>query len=356
MSAVLSLFLLFASANSHDELLRAGLVALNANDLATAESKLHAAIESDPRRPQAWVALAQTYFRLKRPELADHAAVKAESLAPADPIILQGLAFYYSETGNFEKVVSLVRKALAREDRAEFHELLAKAYAATAKADNSVAELQAALRIRPYEESYYFELSQQLLRMQKFEAALEIIAKGVSLFDKSAQMELARGVALYGLRRFPDAIDSFLRTIQLAPEVEQSYIFLGRMLDIAEDRTPAITHALAAYARSEPDRFISSYLYAKALAVNGGNADQIESLLRKSIALRNDFWESHFELGLALERKRALDQAAKELERSIELNPNEPVPHYRLARIYDRLGRIPEATRQRDIHARLAVK
>jgi tetratricopeptide (TPR) repeat protein len=347
---------LFASAGSFDQLLRAGLAALNANDLPAAQSQLEAATKADPRRPQAWVALAQTYFKLKKPELANSAALRAESLVPADPVILQGLAFFYSETGNFDKVVALIRQALAQQDRAEFHDLLAKAYAATGKADETVAELQAAVRMRPYEETYYFELSQQLLRMQKFEAALQAVEKGIKLFDKSAQLELARGVALYGLRRFTDAIDSFLRTIQLAPEVEQPYVFLGRMLDIAEDRTPAITEALATYAQAQPDRYMSSFLYAKALAASGGNADRIEPLLRKSIALRNDFWESHFELGLVLERKHAFDQAAKELERSIELEPNQPVPHYRLARLYDRLGKTSAADEQRKIHARLAVK
>ena len=127
------------------------------------------------------------------------------------------------------------------------------------------------------------------------------------------------------------------------------------MLDVAEDRTAAVTQALAAYEQTQPDRYISSFLYAKALAAGGGNGDQIESFLRKSIALRNDFWESHFELGLALERRRAFDEAAQELERSIELDPNQPVPHYRLARVYDRLGKTSEANRQREIHARLAV-
>ena len=121
------------------------------------------------------------------------------------------------------------------------------------------------------------------------------------------------------------------------------------MLDVAEDKKPAITQALAAYAQAQPNNYMSSLLYAKAL-------DAPEPLLRKSIALKEDYWESHFELGLALERRRAFAEAAKELERSIELSPNEPVPHYRLARVYDRLGKTAEANQQREIHARLAVK
>ena len=231
MIATISLLLLSASAGSFDQLLHAGLAALNANDLPTAQSQLEAATKADPRKPRAWIALAQTYFKLKKPQLANSAALKAESLAPADPIIVHGLALYYSETGNLDKVVAL---------------------------------LQAALRMRPYEETYYFELAQQLLRMQKFETALATIEKGVKLFDKSAQLELARGVALYGLRRFPEAIDSFLRTIQLAPEVDQPYVFLGRMLDVAEDRTP-LSHRCWRRTRNHNRIAISATSYTRKL-------------------------------------------------------------------------------------------
>src|SRR5574341_360678 len=42
------------------------------------------------------------------------------------------------------------------------------------------------------------------------------------------------------------------------------------------------------------------------------------------------------------------------LERSIELNAKDPAPHYRLARVYYRLGRKEEAAQQRRLHEKLS--
>jgi uncharacterized protein HemY len=82
----------------------------------------------------------------------------------------------------------------------------------------------------------------------------------------------------------------------------------------------------------------------------------VEALLRKSIALDGKNWESHLELGGVLDKRRAYDEAAKEFQRSIELNPKSSTPHYRLARVYDRLGKKQEAEAERERHAALVAE
>ena len=290
-------------------------------------------------------------------DAADRAAAKAESLQPEDPKIQHALAMFYSETGNFTKAAEYeARYAHKTPQDADALPRAAALYLAAGKVDQSIAEWQTAIRLRPYEDRFYFGLAQELLKLQKFQLALETLDAGVKIFDKSAQLQLARGVALYGLRRFPEAIDAFLLTIRLAPEVEQPYVFLGRMLDVAESKLPAVTEVLAAYSKSQPNNPMSSLLYAKALAAGSGDAAKIEALLRQSIRLNDALWESHFELGLILEKRRNFEEAARELERSIQLNPAEPTPHYRLARVYDRLGKTAEAAEQRALHERLSQK
>ncbi|MDQ6663402.1 MAG: tetratricopeptide repeat protein [Acidobacteriota bacterium] len=200
-------------------------------------------------------------------------------------------------------------------------------------------------------EDYYFKLADTCLKRRDFTNALEAVNAGLKFFNKSPQLELAAGVAYYGLRRFPESIDSFLRTIELDPTLEQPYMFLGRMLEQAEDQLPRIRKAFAQFARSAPDNYLSLFLYAKSLSLN--DPGQAETLLRKSISRNGRFAESQFELGAVLERQGRFEESASAMRRAIELNPKDPVAHYRLARIYDRLGKPDQATAERELHARL---
>ena len=73
---------------------RAGLVALNANNLSVAESQLESAAKLEPRDARVWLALAQTYWKLHKAPPAHSAAQKAEALTSDDALILRALAIY----------------------------------------------------------------------------------------------------------------------------------------------------------------------------------------------------------------------------------------------------------------------
>ena len=287
-------------AGQFDATFREGLIALNQNNLAVAESKLESATQLEPHNGRAWVALAQTYWKEHKAAQARSAAQSADAWAGDDAIARNALKLFYSE-------------------------------------------------------DYYFQIAQLDLNRQNFAVALETLDTGRKKFSNSAQLELAAGVAYYGLRRFPEAIDAFLRTIQLDGTIEQPYVFLGRMLDQAERKLPAVTQAFAGFAARAPDSYLSNFLYGKALAV-ADDTGAAEASLRKSIAQNGGYWESRFELGLLLERRQKFDDAARELKTSADLNPRDPVIHYHLARVYDRLGKTAEAQAERELHARLAAE
>jgi len=375
---------------------RLGLVALNAQDLSTAVTSLNRASQLRSDHAQVWLALAQAQRRMKNKPQAAEAAVKAESLAANDPVMLHGLALFHSETGNWAKAASLesryaavasgdrdavVRavsfylqagqpkpaielagKALAKEKRADLHNLLGKAYEADGQFDNTIVELQKAIQLAPREEAYVFDLAYVLLVHQNFDVAIQLLEPARKIFTRSAQLELALGIANYGQRKFAEAIDAFLRTAELAPKIEQPYVFLGRIISHAEGRLGEITERFASFARANPRNYLGHFLHAKGLIAQMGHApsvelaDQAERLLKKSISLNPTFWESEFELGVLLEGKRDFSAAARHLERAIQLSPKTPPPHYRLARVYDRLGKTEAAQAERVQHEKLTAE
>ncbi|HXA03458.1 MAG TPA: tetratricopeptide repeat protein, partial [Bryobacteraceae bacterium] len=192
-----------------------------------------------------------------------------------------------------------------------------------------------------------------LLKHNSPHEAIQVLEDGKKVFAGSAQIELTLGVAYYSMRRFPDAVDAFLRVIRIDPGAEQPYVFLGRMLDQTEAKLPDVTAAFAVLAKANPENYTADFLYGKAL-VFGGKRDEAEAFLRKSIAVNDGFWQSHFELGGVLEARRDFAGAAREFSRAAELDPKNPGVHYRLARVYDRLGKTDEAKAEHALHERLA--
>ena len=298
-----------------DEELRRGLVALENNRLSEAKESLERASRLEPKNPKVWIALAQTYLRTKETGPANAAAKRAEALGAADPTVQRGLALFYSETGDFGKAAAMAR----------------------------------------HDEAFTFELGQQILRRGDFAGSLTFFAAAREHFPRSAQIELAYGVAAYGQRRFIDAVDSFLRVIRIDPSVEQPYVFLARLLDQAGDRLGAITAAYAAWEKAAPRNCLPVCLHAKALAAAGGDPAEIEAELRRSIQLNGAYWESHFELGVLLAKNRRWEDAAGELKRAIELNPTHAAAHFQLARVYEKLGKPELAQAERAEHQRLTA-
>jgi protein O-GlcNAc transferase len=379
------LLLFFATADFNSQF-RAGLVALGDNNLVVARQKLEASSRMQPRNPEVWVALAQTYRRMKSNQLADAAASKSEQFLAGNPAAMHALAIYYSQSDKFEKAatfesryaaknesafadaavlwfkagkpkaaIEYAKRAVAREDRGDLHALLAESYEADGQFENGEAEYQRAIAMSPYEETYYFELAQDYLRHQQFAATVELLERSVKIFDKSAQLELALGVGYYGERRFADATNAFLRTIEIDPKIEQPYVFLGRMLDQAGDRMSDVVLRIGNWAVANPGNAQAEFTYGKALIVSGGDEGTAEKLLRNSILINNNQWESHYELGVLLEKQRKFPEAAAELERSIAIDAKQADAHYHLARVYDRLGAADKAAEQRNIHQQLTA-
>ena len=236
---------------------------------------------------------------------------------------------------------------------ASAHEHLGRTYEAGGDLEKAAAEYEQAIQLSPYEESYYFEAAHARLLRQQFDEAVKILERGCKIFDKSAQLELALGVAYYGERRFEEAAGAFLRTIDIAPDVQQPYVFLSKMLDQTTDRLPDILPRFASWAAANPNDPLAQFVYAKGLLEAGGDAAKAEQLLRASIRLKDDQWESHYELGVLLEKQRKFPEAAAELERSAAINPKEAGVRYHLSRVYDRMGQADKAAEQREIHKRL---
>ena len=325
MLAPLLLLWFLADPNPARALLQKGLVALQHGQLAEAQAALEQGSQLEPQNLYIWASLAETYWRLKEPQKAAAAAETAEKGSAGNPLVAHALAMYYSEAGN-------------RAHAALLEEQYRAATWESAKTDPQAA----------------YAYVQLLLRREEFRRAAEVTTVALSAHPNDAQLLLALGVARYGQRRFEDSVIEFLQVIRIDPGIEQPYVFLGKMLDQAGSHLDEITKAYEAWASADPNNATAQLLLAKALLATSSRSPQAETLLRHSIALDSRNWEAHYQLGVLLAEERNYEEAASELSRSIELNPKEAMPHYHLARVYDRLGQPDRAKAERELHRQLA--
>ena len=400
--AAAALTLCVFGANAQDDgppaeaLVRRGLMALQTRDLPTAQEYLERAVEKDPDDPRGWIGLAQTYSMLNLHAQASRHAAEAARLGGENPVIQHALAMFYTNYGSWAeaaeweekfarqsnqnreaylRTVSLYlqadmpkraaevgRAALEHGESASLHNALGKAYTMAGDLDQGLHHLQSAVQQGPYEESLHYDLGYFHLRQQAFDAATAAFEAGRKYFDKSAALEIGLGIAAYGQRSFKDSVNHFLRAAELAPGLEQPHAFLGRLLQHATDRMDEVAERMKVFHTEHSKNHFGPFLYGQALLAKlGASKDetaiaQIESLLRESIERNEEYWESHYELGVLLEKKRDFAEAETHLERSVELNPDSSKPHYRLARVYQRLGKAREAKRERELHKQIAER
>jgi tetratricopeptide (TPR) repeat protein len=273
----------------------------------------------------------------------------------ADPGALERAAGLYLNAGEPQKALPLAQQAVASHPSPQSEDLLGRALLAAGQAAEGSRHLKKAWTAAQNDPQISFDYAQALLTTQDFTQAGNVLEGALTGNPNSIQLRLALGVARYGQRRVPEAIAAFLKTISLDPHIAQPYVFLGRMLDQAGTDLPAIVADYRRWLQLEPKQGDPPLLLAKALIASNQNGDEAESLLRRSIHLNATSWEAHYQLGLLLSTKHEYKKAADELERSIRLSPNEPMPHYHLARVYDRLGSPDRAAAEREIHKRLTA-
>jgi len=117
---------------------------------------------------------------------------------------------------------------------------------------------------------------------------------------------------------------------------------------------PEITRAFEARVKNAPDDAVAKLVLAKARIAADSKDPEAEALLRQSLVIDPNQWEAHYELGVVFEGKHAYTEAAEELNRCIALDAKQPMPHYHLARVYDRLGETEKAQAERKLHEQLS--
>jgi Flp pilus assembly protein TadD/transglutaminase-like putative cysteine protease len=280
---------------SADELLEAGIAALNAGNVREAIPLLQHAVEIDPKSKQGWNDLGLAYLRLGQFDEAADAFQKQISANPYDEHVYNYLGLTLQQQQKFPEAADAFRQQIA---------------------------------VNPLDPVAHAALGALFLEQHKYSEAVPELDKATVLAPDNAELEVSLGLALLNTGEKVKALEAFEKGVDIA-------------------QTPAVWNNVA-YALAEHNLELDKAAqYAEsAIAATAANLRNVE-LARLSLDDLNQvasigvYWDT---LGWVKFRKGDLDQAERYIRAAWLLNQHGEVGDH-LAQIYEKRGDKQQAAR-----------
>lgn len=343
-----------ARTNLGNSLLRLGQL-----DLAEQQFKRAATLE--PQDFEANHNLGELYARSNKVAEAIPFLLRAQQIDPSSYDNGYDLSLAYLFTGRFRDARQLIQDLAKKKDTAELHNLLGQVEEKDGNFVAAANEFQAAAHMDP-SESNLFDWGSELLLHRTLEPAIEVFRQGTNRFPDSSRMAIGLGMALYSLGKYDEAVESLLRAADLNPSDPRVYPFLSGAFDSSPSQAQEVIERFRRFAELQPKNGQAVYYYAMSLWKGKRSQDpnldlhQIETLLKKSIALESGLPEAHLQLANLYADQRKYPEAIPEYLRARELNPGLADVHYRLAQAYVRIGEKDRAQEEFKVYQQLEAQ
>ena len=185
--------------------------------------------------------------------------------------------------------------------------------------------------------------------------ALAQTAPQGSLFEKGAEKDFQKGHEYLREKKLDKALDAFKKAAKTSPKTPAAHYWVGMTYFYKKENERAIAK-FKKVLELEPNNYRALAMIGKILSFNKAKLDEALKYLNQAIAINPEFADAHFdmgriylvrgdtkramvefgmvfrtepkyaayhyEMGLIFERMKAPDQARKEYERALQLNPN----------------------------------
>ncbi len=270
----------------------------------------------------------------------------AADLDPGQPEPIFNLALAQYRAGRLDDALASGEKCKELGDNADLEDLLGDIQ--EARGDNLAAakNYQAAVALAPNEEKYRLSLAVEFIRHGNFDAAKIDLKQAEGLQPNSWRIQLALGMVEYFSATDEGATKYLLHAAELAPEPDTALKYLGDIqMDRASAPDPDAIAKLCEYADRQPKNGDMQYYCGGVLfrrdSVVGDKTHSSEILRRLHVAaglLPKDA-SPHCQLGKAYRWLDNWQEALGESEICARMDPGSADAHYRLAQIYEHVGK-----------------
>jgi tetratricopeptide (TPR) repeat protein len=343
-----------ARANLASNLVRLG-------KLDSAQEQFKKAVALEPRNFGANHNLGELYVRAGKLHEAIPFLKQAQAINPSSYDNGYDLALAYLLTEQPAPARVLVQSLLQEKDTAELHNLRGQIEEKDGKYLAAVNEFELAAHQDP-SETNLFDWASELLLHRTLEPAIEIFRKSAARYPNSPRVAIGFGIALYSRGNYDEAVKSLLRAADLSPSDPRCYYFLSKAYDSSPSQADEVIQRFARFSQLQPENGQASYYYAMSLWKGKRAQDpsldrhQIESLLKKAVALDPKLAEAHLQLGNLYSDQTQYAESVPEYVKALEISPNLADAHYRLGQAYVHTAEKAKAQEQFEVYQKLRAQ
>ena len=325
-----------AQARIGAELIENGYFAQAASLIETARARLPASSELDLLLARAYIGSREDFKAidlLKGSQQIDRSGQRD---------YLEGLA--YMAVGASQEAIDAFRAAAQANPRdagTHFELGMLQMHAGEPERAQGLQELREAVRLDPQNAAYSIAVGRALLEADHAGEALPYLEQAHAQGREEAVRNLLLGIAQAAASGVTAAEPSLQRAVELDPSIALSHNLLGFCYFQVGDYAQAAKSYKAA---SDLSPQTGRFAYDAALALERQNqVTEAIPYAEKAVTLAPTSAMDHYLLGKLYGNTERKQEAIRELQTAIQLNPGLDYPYYVLARIYLRMGDAPKA-------------
>ena len=243
---------------------------------------------------------------------------------PASSGLLRRIADVFFLDHRYLNCAIALKKAETLSPLDERHRfLLAMSYVLMGHEDWARPELETLQKQNPKQPLYPYWLGRLEFSRRRYPQALQRVQQALTVDPGYANAWDLQGLCNYALGRYDAAVQSYQK-------------------------------AVGANHRGTPSPWPP--LDFGSLLIKMGRFGEAGPMLREAVQLGPNLAQAHEQLGLLLEKQHDLAGAVAELSKAAGLAPNDPDPHYGLARIFRNRGEKARAARETELFEKLRKK
>lgn len=231
--------------------------------------------------------------------------------------------------------------APASPDADRLNILLGMAHYGVQEYASAVPYLKAGVARDPQNLELRLTLAHSCLWSKQYQCVLDAYHEMLLQNAESAEADMLAGEALDSLKDPVGAIKQFRAAAQANPKEPEVHFGLGYLLWTQRQYPEAATELQAELANDPDHPMALTYLGDADSQLN--KPELARPLFEKAIRINPSIELAHLDLGVLMSDAGRNDDALRELQVAARLAPNDTDVHWRLGRLYRKMGRMQEA-------------